>query len=77
MSQWVVLLRGSSGEIAAAQSWLNANEIPTIVRSAEIHGVAVELLVPVEKVAVAKQLLLAVHHPQHECDREDRGDWDE
>jgi hypothetical protein len=54
MSQWTVLMRGLPGEIAVVQSWLNANEIPTITRTAEVHSSVMELLVPVDKVARAK-----------------------
>ncbi len=77
MSQWTVLMRGTAGEIAVVQSWLNANEIPTITRTAEVHGGIVELLVPVNKVARAKELLAAISHSQHAHDDETRGDWDE
>jgi hypothetical protein len=77
MSQWTVLMRGLPGEIAVVQSWLNANEIPTITRTAEVHGSVVELLVPVDKVARAKELLAAISHSQHAHDDEARGDWDE
>ena len=77
MSQWTVLMRGRPSEIAAVQSWLNANEIPTISRTAEVHGNIVELLVPADKVARAKELLAAISHPQHAHDDEVRGEWDE
>ncbi len=77
MSQWTVLMRGLPGEIAAVQSWLNANEIPTIARTAEVHSSVMELLVPVDKVARAKELLAAISHSQHAHDDEARGDWDE
>jgi hypothetical protein len=77
MSQWTVLMRGLPGEIAAVQSWLNANEIPTITRTAEVHSSVMELLVPVDKVARAKELLAAISHSQHAHDDEARGDWDE
>jgi hypothetical protein len=77
MSQWTVLMRGLPGEIAVVQSWLNANEIPTITRTAEVHSSVMELLVPVDKVARAKELLVAISHSQHAHDDEARGDWDE
>jgi hypothetical protein len=77
MSQWTVLMRGLPGEIAVVQSWLNANEIPTITRTAEVHSSVMELLVPVDKVARAKELLAAISHSQHAHDDEARGDWDE
>jgi len=77
MSQWTVLMRGTAGEIAEVQSWLNANEIPTITRTAEVHGGIVELLVPADKFARAKELLAAISHSQHAHDDETRGDWDE
>jgi hypothetical protein len=77
MSQWTVLMRGLPGEIAVVQSWLNANEIPTITRTAEVHSSVMELLVPVDKFARAKELLAAISHSQHAHDDEARGDWDE
>jgi hypothetical protein len=77
MSQWTVLMRGLPGEIAVVQSWLNANEIPTITRTAEFHSSVMELLVPADKVARAKELLAAISHSQHAHDDEARGDWDE
>jgi hypothetical protein len=36
-----------------------------------------ELLVPADKVARAKELLAAISHSQHAHDDEARGDWDE
>jgi len=77
MSQWTVLMRGRPSEIAAVQSWLNANEIPTISRTAEVHGNIVELLVPADKVARAKELLAAISHSQYAHDDEVKGEWDE
>lgn len=76
MRQWVVLLRGLPSEVTSVQAWLNANNIPTLTRTiAEVGGV-MELLVPDDKVAAAKELLSAISQHSHEDD-EARGDWDE
>ncbi len=78
MANWVVLLRGLPGEIAVVQSWLNANHIPTFVRNTDLHGVAMELLVPADKLAQAKELLAAFHSSAVAEETEEHGsDWDE
>jgi len=78
MAGWVILLRGLLSEIAAVQSWLNANRIPTLVRNADMHGSLMELLVPTDKVAVAKELLAALMPlPTEEHEDHRGGEWDE
>ncbi len=76
MKRWVVLLRGSPSEVAPAQAFLNAHGIPTHTRTIIEIGGMMELLVPDDKVADAKELLSAISHAAHEDD-EVRGEWDE
>ncbi len=60
MSDWVEILRGLPGEVTAAQSWLQANGIPTFLRDADPHTGRKSLLVPSQQMAKAKHLLVSL-----------------
>ncbi|GBC98362.1 hypothetical protein HRbin17_00871 [bacterium HR17] len=60
MSEWMVVLTGLPSEIAAAQSWLNANGVPTFVRDADPYTGTKSLLVPASQLDRARKLLQAL-----------------
>lgn len=76
MKRWIVLLRGLPSEVAPVQALLNAHEIPTLTRTIVEIGGVMELLVPDDKFADAKELLSAISQTSHEDD-EARGECDE
>lgn len=60
MSEWVEILRGLPGEVTVAQSWLQANGIPTFLRDADPYTGMKALLVPSRQMAKAKDLLVSL-----------------
>jgi type III secretory pathway lipoprotein EscJ len=57
MSEWVTLLTGLPSDVAAVQSLLNANGIPTFTMQADPYTGTMSLLVPASKFEEALQLL--------------------
>ncbi len=70
MSDWVELITGLLSEVSVAQSWLNANGIPTFVRDADPYTGTKTLLVPSSKLAQARHLLRVLATAPHDGEEE-------
>lgn len=60
MSDWVEILRGFLSEVTPAQSWLQANGIPTFVRDTSPEMGIKSLLVTRQHAAKARQLMASL-----------------